>query len=111
MAAHVASTDDLELLMALIEAPDRWWDAEAASRAVRLPVGAARAILDRFACGNLLDIRVTGDVRYRFRPGTPELIQGAAAFAEACRAHPTEMMDAVGQCAGRTFTDVADKGA
>jgi hypothetical protein len=36
-------------------------------------VTTARGLLDRLAGLNLLDIRFTDDVRYRFRPGTAEL--------------------------------------
>lgn len=35
-----------------------------------ITLGNARRMLERLAVANLLDIRVTDDVRYQFRPGT-----------------------------------------
>ena len=43
----------------------------------------ALAALERFAALNLMDIRVSGDVRYQFRPGTEELRYAARATVGA----------------------------
>jgi len=67
------SIQEIEVLTAMIDAPDRWWDARLVSGELRIAVAIARAVLDRLAGLNLLDIRFTDDVRYRFRPGTAEL--------------------------------------
>jgi hypothetical protein len=99
--------DDLALLTALIDAPSRWWDAALAARELGLTPRFARAALDRFASGNLLDIRVTDDVRYQLRPGTPELSADVAAFAEAYRLHPAAVIKAVG-AAPSHIRDFAD---
>lgn len=108
MRAHVASVEEIALLMAMIDASDRWWDVHLVSRELGIPAKEARALLDRFASGNLLDIRVTDDVRYRFVPGTRELEQGAAAFAEAYRTHPAAVLQSVSQSTSRSARDFAD---
>ena len=93
--------------MAMIDGRERWWDAELVQRETGLPVRLARAALDRFASANLLDIRVTGDVRYQLRPGTGELSTSIAEFAEAYRAHPAAVIRAVAR-EPRTIRDFAD---
>src|SRR5581483_8628520 len=107
IGAHIRSVDDLVLLMAMVDAPDRWWDAELVRRDVGLPPSLARTALDRFASANLLDIRVTGDVRYQLRPGTSELTSAVAEFAEAYRSNPAAVIRAVTQ-APRRIRDFAD---
>jgi hypothetical protein len=69
----VRSLDHLQLLEAVANAPAIWWDADAAARHLGIRPGAARKVLDDLARSNLLDIRVTDDVRYQYRPTTAEL--------------------------------------
>ena len=95
VADHIRSLEELQLLMAVIRAPERWWDAATAARELILPLGVARRVLDHFASHNLLDIRITGDVRYQFRPGTDELRAAARACVEAYNAHPQEVVELV----------------
>ena len=107
MDDHIASAEELALLVALVEAPSRWWDPAIVSRELGIPAGFARAILDRFAAENLLDMRVTDDVRYQFRPGTPELQEGAVAVANAYRAHPVAVVQHLAQGGARSVRDSA----
>ena len=108
MDACIGSPEELALLVALIESPSKWWDPDLVSRELGIPVGLARTILDRLAAANLLDIRVTDDVRYQFRPGTAELQQGATAFADAYRASPAAIVQRLAQSARRSVRDFAD---
>jgi hypothetical protein len=107
IGAHIRSVDDLVLLTAMIDAPDRWWDAELVRRETGLPLRVARIALDRFASANMLDIRVTDDVRYQLRPGTGELASAIAEFAEAYRAHPATIIRVVAH-APHHIRDFAD---
>ena len=108
LATYIASAAELQLLVALIDGPDRWWDSVSASREIGLPVSLMSGMLDRFAKANLLDIRVTDAVRYRLRPGTPELEQDLAGLREAWRFHPAAVMQVVAQSARRSIRDFAD---
>jgi hypothetical protein len=83
-------------MMALVDAPDRWWDVEVVSRELGLSPSAARQVLVRLASANVLDIRVTGQVRYRLRPGTAALEEDVAQFTVACRTHAAALIQAVG---------------
>ena len=108
LAAHIASVDELQVLTALMDAPDRWWDAQSASKEAGTTAAIASATLDRFASANLLDIRVTDDVRYRLRPGTAELQQDLAAVRDACRVHLASVIQAVTESAKRSIREFAD---
>ena len=92
---HLRDLHDLQLFIALVNAPDRWWDARTAGRELQLPDAAARAALEHLAARNLLEIRVTGEVRYQFRPGSEELRLRSLAFAEAFAADPHEVVRAL----------------
>ena len=106
VADHIRSLEELQLLMAVIHAPERWWDAATAARELILPLSVARRTLDHFAAHNLLDIRITGDVRYQFHPGTDDLRAAARACVEAYDAHPQEMVELVkGKMSVRDFSD------
>lgn len=105
---HVRSLDELQLLMAIMQSGERWWDASSAARESGLPVPAARAVLDRFAARNLLDIRITDDVRYQFSPGTPALRDTARMAAEVYRKRPLAVARLVPREPRRGITDFAD---
>ena len=70
---HLLSIDEIEALAAMSHAPKRWWDAKLMCGELGTELSASRFILDHLAVLNLLDIRLTDDVRYRLHPGTPEL--------------------------------------
>lgn len=108
MADHIRSLEELQLLVTLIQTPDRWWDARAVADELGLPTSVARRGLDSLASRNLLDIRITGDVRYQFRPGTDELREAALAFEEAYRARPLAVVQVVTGTAKRGIRAFAD---
>ena len=78
------------------------------SRQLGIGMAAARRALDRLARGNLLDIRITGDVRYQFKPGTPQLEAAALACAVAYRSNPIALVQLIADCTGRQVRDFAD---
>jgi hypothetical protein len=91
VAAHIRSLQDLHLLVGMACAPDRWWDEDTAVRELGLDRRVARAGLEHLAAHNLLEIRVTDNVRYQFRPGTTDLEQAVAASVEAYRTNPVAL--------------------
>ena len=108
LRAHIACVEELELLMLLVASVGRWWDATSSSRELGVPVARARAGLDALASHNLLDIRITEDVRYQFRPGTPELEAAALALAAVYHRTPAPVVHLVTRAAPRSVRDFAD---
>jgi len=107
IAAHARTLSELQLLMAIIHAEDRVWDAVGAARECGMAEAEARAALEHLAARNLLDIRIGRDLRYQFRPGTPELREAAHAAAEAYRLRPLDVARLV-QPDRRSVRDFAD---
>jgi hypothetical protein len=108
MADHIRTLDELQLLITCLYTEDRWWDATAVARELGLSTVAARHALDHLASRNLFDIRITGDVRYRFRPGTEELYAAARVLAETYRADPAGVINLVAGAPRRSVRDFAD---
>jgi len=108
LTEHIASVHELELLMLLALSGGRWWDAAAGGRELGIPVKRARAALDALAARNLLDMRITDDVHYQFRPGTSELQDSALAVAEAYKRSPAAVVQVVVRTAPRSIRDFAD---
>jgi hypothetical protein len=105
---HIRNVEELQLLIAVIQSPDRWWDPQAAARELGIAKTAARRGFDHLAARNLIDIRITGDVRYQFRPGTEALHAAARATEEAYRSNPLAVARLVAAAPKRGIRDFAD---
>jgi hypothetical protein len=108
ITAHVRSVEALQVLMLLVQSPERWWDAGAVKRETGLATGIAGRMLQQLASSNLLDIRVTGDVRYQFAPGTPELRAAARACCDLYCRTPWILVSALPGVTRRSLADFAD---
>jgi len=108
ITTHVRSVEALQVLMLLVQSPERWWDPTAVRLETGLAPGAAARILQQLASANLLDIKVTGDVRYQFAPGTPELRATALTVCELYRRTPLVVVSALPGMNRRGLADFAD---
>jgi hypothetical protein len=102
------SVQDLQLLLTMIDDPERWWDARSIADHTRNSTTSTRQGLDRLAARNLLDIRVTEEVRFRYGPGTPELVTAGAALSDAYRKNPLAIAGLVGARGPRSLRTFAD---
>ena len=107
LADHITTAEQLELLVRLVDGRDRWWDAAAAARELGISERDAHAALDHLAKHNLLDIRITAEVRYQFHPGTEALRAAALASTDALRRRPMKVFEAIAarRRAARDFAD------
>ena len=105
---HLRSVDGLMVFVTCLDNRERWWDAATMAREVGIAESAAHKALERLARGNLLDIRVTGAVRYRFTPGTAELESQVSDFASAYRKNPVNIMRLVVPSLPGSLRDFAD---
>jgi hypothetical protein len=71
--SHVHSVEALQVLLLCIDYRERWWDVSGVADRLSLTKSRARHILDGFARSNLLDIRISDTVRFRFDRGIQEL--------------------------------------
>ena len=107
-ARYLGALEDLQVLMACLDSRERWWDAPGMARQLGIAILTARRSLDRLTQGNLLDIRITGEVRYRFKPGTPALEAAALACGSSYRADPGALVQLITGSATRSLPDFAD---
>ena len=105
---YIRSVEDLYLLVAMAETRDRWWDAASAAHELGGGRSAAASVLEHLARHSLLDIRVTDDVRYQFRPVTPEIREAVVACAAAYHADPVAVVRAVTASRQRNLQAFAD---
>jgi hypothetical protein len=108
LSRSVGSLDELALLVMLMASATRWWNAQAAGQVVGIGERKARRILERFAANNLLDIRISDDVRYAFHPGTPALESGAAEVLAVYRERPALIQRWASRLGGSGLSDFAD---
>ena len=105
---NIASPEELEVLMRVMDPPERWWDVDGVAKALGLDPAVARRSLEHLATRNLLAIRVTNDVRYQFQPGEPGLAAACVAFAEAYRTNPLAMLRLASEQSRRGIRAFAD---
>jgi len=108
VTAHLRSLNDLQVMLHCVATEDRWWDAAALSRDIGISVNEARHSLDHLAKRNLLDIKITGDVRYSFAPGTDSLRDAALACMAAFQARPVAVIQLVADAPRSAFRDFAN---
>ena len=104
--AYLSSPEELQVLTLCVEQRERWFDAPAVAKTLGIPRRASRGALDHLAVSNLLDIRISGDLRYRFRPGTPELEAQAVAFVDAYRRSPLQVLELLGGDIGQAARQI-----
>lgn len=104
--SHLNTLEDLQVLVACMEDPERWWNPAGIARQLGIRVPAARRSLDQLARRNLFDIRVSDDVSYRFSPGAPELKAAALAWLAGYRKNPLAIVKLVTD--NRSVRDFAD---
>ena len=93
--SHVHSVEALEVLVLCVDHRERWWDASTVADRLSITRSRARQILDAFARSNLLDIRISDAVRFRFEPGIQELEQEAVSLAVAYHSNPADVVKLV----------------
>jgi hypothetical protein len=106
---HFGCPDDVHVFAALLgHTEPQWWTATAVADRLGLPVASVRRVLDAFVAANIVDIRVSNDVSYRYDPGAPAVREAAEAFIEAFRRTPGAVMHAVPAGRRRNIEDFSN---
>lgn len=72
LVQSIASVEQLEVVLLIHRAPDRFWDAIAIAEHLGLRTDHANAALEALAGQSLLDIRLGETIKYRFNPASSE---------------------------------------
>jgi len=105
-ARHLRTIDDLQVLLACMEAGDRWWSTDSTARQLGIAQAVAAECLDHLARQNLFDLRVSNDIGYRFSPGTAHLKEDALALLAEYRRRPLNVVRLI--TGNRDAQDFAD---
>ena len=90
--SYIRTIEELDVFVVCVDHRDHWWDATEIAQRVMIRESAAILALDHFARANLLDLRISDAVHYRFCPGTEELASRAAVFIAAYHKKPAEVV-------------------
>jgi hypothetical protein len=102
---HVRSPEELDVLLLLFRAAGYWHSAADVAKRLYLTVGAAGRALERLS-GAFLDVRIEGEVRFRFATKNSEREHLTARLAEAYRDNRTWVMQLVSRLgAAQDFAD------
>jgi predicted ArsR family transcriptional regulator len=107
ITTHLRSLEQFEVLVLVARMDERWWDADAVADQIGIAEPDARRALDHLAARNLLEIRITGDVRYRFQPGAEKLREDVRDLLQAYRTSRAAVLSRVAG-ARRGLRDFAD---
>ena len=108
LTSNIATLDDLSVLVVLLEGEARWWDAATVAVQTGLSASEVRIVFDAFVRRNLLDVRISNEIRYQLRPGTEDLVNATHAIAAEYRRAPARIVQAVAHRPGRGVSDFAD---
>jgi hypothetical protein len=105
LALHLGSVEEVEILLLLWRTKERWWRADEVGAQLHLGESTARTRLEKLS-GHFLDVRVAGDVCFRYSPGNQEREERTAELAAAYEEHRTDVIGLV--MSGRSARDFAD---
>jgi hypothetical protein len=95
VAEHIASADQLDILLLIHAAPERGWTARQVSEAVFTVPAAATMRLEQLVAGGFLASTGGADPSYGYRPVTPERARQVDGLAAAYRANRVAIIQLV----------------
>lgn len=92
---NIRSLEQLEILFLLLKDDTRWWSAEAAAMELRTTSASAAARLEEMASRNLLDVRISEQLFFRYAPVSPVLDAAVRETARAYKEKPVAVTTAI----------------
>lgn len=108
IARHLRSPEDLEVLILVVTTPERGWTAAAVASELRISGASAQATLEHLCGRNLLDVRISENLLYRFNPGTEALGRAVEELLTAYRDSRLAVTAAVADAASARLREFAD---
>jgi len=105
---RIDNVEQLEILLLLYREASRYWDVAAVAQAVYLTERSAEGHLETLAGRNLLDVRLTESVLYRFSPAPPELTLDVKQLAESYRERRGELLALLAPRRRKSLQDFSD---
>lgn len=92
---HIRSPEQLEILLLLLKDDRHWWSAEAVSQELGTTSASAAARLEEMASRNLLDVRISEQLCFRYAPVSPALDVVVRETARAYKEKPVAVTTAI----------------
>src|SRR5436190_21497804 len=92
IATHVRTVDELEVLLLLGRDRQRYWSATAAAQSTGVLPRSVGRVLEVLASRGLLDVRLSGEVLYRFDPAAVDTKEAADAILDASSRNPAAVL-------------------
>jgi predicted ArsR family transcriptional regulator len=105
---RIDTVEQLEILLLLQHHADRSWNAARVADALQLTEPAAAEHLEALGRRDLLDVRLSSDVVYRYSPATAELAGIVAQVVDAYREHRGDVLRLVTGRRLRALRDFSD---
>lgn len=108
LARCVDSVEQLEIVLLLQRHPNRSWNAMEVGDALALDHRIVERQLEILGGRDLLDVRLGAEIRYRFRPGSPDVAADARQVADAYRTSRGSVLAFVTARRRRALLDFSD---
>jgi hypothetical protein len=105
---RVDDAEQLEIILLLHHHQDRSWSAVDVATTLGLGSRRVEQQLEALGSRGLFDVRLGGDVRYRFRPVNDEVSAAARQLAECYRERRADVVAFVASRGARPLRDFAD---
>lgn len=108
IADHLRSLEQLEVLLLLARADERWWSAEGVGTELGIAARAAEKRLEQLASHNLVDVRVADTVLFRYHPTSAEMAARVRDVAKSYAEHRLVVINAIPAQESMTAREFAD---
>jgi hypothetical protein len=102
----------LDLLATMVAARDRYWGAETVASEFGVELAVAASDLEALGRRNLLDVRISTSLKYRFAPGSEQLLSDIVHLLTVYRRYPVPIRAVIADKARtqpiRDFADAFD---
>jgi hypothetical protein len=105
---RIDDVEQLEIVLLLQRHGDRSWSAADVADALGLGIRRVEHQLEALAGRDLLDVRIGGEVRYRFKPASDTLAATARQLADCYRDRRLEIVSFVTTRGPRPLRDFSD---
>lgn len=92
LAVAIGSIERLDLLLFLYRHATKWWAADTLTAEIDMPADVVQSELEILSARNLLDVRITESVIYRYNPVRADLSRLVEEIAQAHFLHRKEVV-------------------
>jgi hypothetical protein len=108
ISRYLRTVEQLEVLLLVSAAPERYWSAAEAGQALAIPAEDVGVALEHLTATGLLDVRLLDDVRYRFSPTDEDRSGGVRELQSAYASQRIRVVSEIARRRSRPMVEFAD---